>query len=349
MSRPGLHHGDGPLAEIAFWGLLFLIAWAPLPLASNRPWSMNFLVLIAALLLFTWACAVLQRPSLFNVPISRILVPGIPFLCVLIWSLIQTTSLTPAAWHNPIWQETAAALGRPVRGAISIDPAASINATLRLFSYGAVFLIAAQFGRRTSRARILIWCVAIVTIAYSAYGVAIFYSGNRTILWFEKWAYLDDLTSTFVARASFGAYAGIGMLTVLALAFDAGTGASERRDRSLGGLLEALPPSFYLLVISVLLLAVTVLLTHSRGAVVVTALGVAVMMVMLIARYRERRRLLLTVSVAMAIAGFAVLEISGGGTLGRTLALAEEGTGRDSIHALTDKAISESPSPPESA
>jgi len=45
----------------------------------------------------------------------------------------------------------------------------------------------------------------------------------------------------------------------------------------------------------------------------------------------------------MAIAGFAVLEISGGGTLGRTLALAEEGTGRDSIHALTGKAISDAP------
>ena len=27
------------LSRIVFWGLMALLAWAPLPLGSNRPWS----------------------------------------------------------------------------------------------------------------------------------------------------------------------------------------------------------------------------------------------------------------------------------------------------------------------
>ncbi|MEQ9527392.1 MAG: hypothetical protein RIF42_03200, partial [Parvibaculaceae bacterium] len=37
--------------DIVFWGLMLLTAWAPLPLGSNRPWSMAFLALLSGLLL----------------------------------------------------------------------------------------------------------------------------------------------------------------------------------------------------------------------------------------------------------------------------------------------------------
>lgn len=335
--------GDGKLAASVFWGLVFLLAWAPLPLASNRPWSANFLALIVGILFFLWLIALIRKPQIVYTPVRRLLLPSVLYLLVLAWGWLQTAGFTPSDWHNPLWREASEALGRPVRGAISIDPEAGIDGVIRLWTYGLVFLIAAQFGRRTRYAKRLVWCVALIGIVYATYGLVTFSSGNQKILWLTKWAYLDDLTSTFVSRAAYGAYAGIGLLACITLLLDMSAGSTSRRDNSWSGLLESLPPGFYLLITGCLILASAMVLTHSRGALVVTVAGFLTMMAALIARYRERRLFLLGIMVTIMVAGFIVLEVTGRATLGRALALAGEGTGRDGIHALTIQAIKDSP------
>ncbi|NKB20487.1 MAG: hypothetical protein GKS01_08310 [Alphaproteobacteria bacterium] len=143
--------------------------------------------------------------------------PGILFGTVVIWAIIQGSVITPVNWHDPVWQEAAKALGRSLQGSIAADPGISIEHAARLMAYAGIFWLAAQYGRDPQYARKIIWCIVIAGICYAAYGLSVYTGGNKTILGSVKWANRDDLTSTFVGRAAYGAYAGVVLLAMLAL------------------------------------------------------------------------------------------------------------------------------------
>ena len=342
---------SGPrLARSAFWGLLALLAWAPLPLGSNRPWSWSLLSLIAGILLIIWALAVLRSPAKSRPAWRRLLVPSMLYGLVVLWGLLQASTLTPVSWNNPLWAEASAVLGRPLDSTISVDPAVSISGTIRLLAYGIVFWLAAQFGRDRGDGRTVLWCIVIVCVAYAIYGLLVFSSGNQTILFYTKWAFPDDLTSTFVARSAYGVYAGIGLLTALALLIDtiSRNAPQTPERRSIASLIDSAPPALYGLVFAIVLLGTTMVLSHSRGALGATGLGILAMFALLLARAGKQRRPIALALIATALAGLVVLETSGGHTLGRVLANAESGSaglsfGREAIHATAGRAIEAAP------
>ena len=339
--------GGPRLARVAFWGLLALLAWAPLPLGSNSPWSWNLLTLIAGILLVIWALAVVSDPRLSRLAGRRLLVPSVLYGLVVLWGLLQSSALTPSAWHNPIWAEAAAVLGHPLTGAVSVDPAVSHDGALRLLAYGAVFWMAAQFGRGREDGRTILWCIVMVCVGYALYGLLVFSSGNRTILGYAKWAFENDLTATFVARSAWGVYAGIGLLTALALLIDR-IGRNFGKQPGLAALTDSASPALYALVFASALLGTTLMLSHSRGALGATALGILAMFAALLARAGHRRRPIAMALIAVVLAGLAAMEISGGQLLGRILAsadqgLADPGFGRGAIHATAGRAIEAAP------
>lgn len=334
------------MAQAPFWGLLLLLAWAPLPFASNRPWSWSLLSLAVGVLLVLWAIAFARRPHLLRLSWRRMLVPAAPFGLALAWAFLQTTAMPPAAWHDPLWGQAGTALGHPLAGAISSDPAGSAGGAMRLMAYAGIFWLATQYGRDPRYARRIVRCVVLAGIGYAAYGLAVFASGNRTILWFGRWAYDGDLSSTFVSRAAFGAYAALALLCALALLFRTveRAAARDREGRRLPvHLIETLPAAFYGLVAGCMTLATAMMLTHSRGAVAVAAIGIAVMLAALFLRKRQGRRHVIAAALCIAVAGVALLDMSGRVTLGRVLSLADQGTGREAIHALAERAIEAAP------
>ena len=337
---------DDRLARFVFLGLVGLLAWAPLPLASNRPWSSALLTLLAALLLAFWTVAALRRPVLMRLSARHILPAALLFLAGLGWCFVQASGLTPASWDQPVWEAASRALGRPLSGAVSADPEATVGGALRLLAYGAVFWVAAQLCRSSDNARRLVLALAWIGGAYAVYGLLVFMTGNQTILFDRKWAYLDALTSSFVSHSSYGAYAGIGLLASLAMMLEIGR---DRVTRLSGGrspaaeLVDSLPPGFYLLAFNGMLLGTAMLLSHSRGALVVTVVGIVVMLVALGIGWRKRRRSVLAVGAVILLGGLVLIETSGGVTLGRMLQLDEQGTGREAIHALTGRMIEAAP------
>ncbi len=342
--------GGPHLARLAFWGLLALLAWAPLPLGSNSPWSWSLLTLIAGILLVIWALAVVADPGLSRLAVRRLLVPSALYGLVVLWGLAQSSAFTPSAWHNPIWAEAAAVLGYPLAGAVSVDPAVSIGGAFRLLAYGAVFWMAAQFGRDRKDGRTILWCIVVVCVGYALYGLVVFSSGNRTILGYAKWAFENDLTATFVARSAYGVYTGIGLLTALALLIDTigRSGAGQVGARRLAALTGSASTALYALVCASALLGTTLMLSHSRGALAATALGILAMFAALLARAEHRRRPIAMALIAVVLAGLAVMEISGGHLLGRILAnadrsFADPGFGRGAIHATAGRAIEAAP------
>ncbi|CAA7615411.1 conserved membrane hypothetical protein [Candidatus Terasakiella magnetica] len=256
--------------------LLAVVVVAPLPLGANRPASWSLLALLVGGLLCTWA--VLAGCGRATAPLSmrRLWPIALPFAAALIWAFIQTLAVTPLAWHHPLWAEAAPALGvdAPMTGgAVTLDPAMSRTAIMRLLCHGGVFWLAVQLGRERSRAHEAILALAWAGIAYAVYGLTVYVSGTETILWLDKWAYRGDLTATFVNRNAYGAYAGIGLLCCLALFVNAlrhvWESAVGLRDHADTIVIRALP-----FLAGAALIGTALMLSHSRGAFICTGLAI---------------------------------------------------------------------------
>src|SRR5258707_188278 len=64
------------LSEItAFWLLIAILAWAPFPLGSNRPWSWSVLMLLIALAWGAWALSVWSSAAAAKELSLRLVVP----------------------------------------------------------------------------------------------------------------------------------------------------------------------------------------------------------------------------------------------------------------------------------
>lgn len=324
-----------------FIGLTVAVLAAPLPLGANRMWSWSLLALAVALLLVAWSVACLRGRSQVALGPERLWLPALPFCLALLWGLLQTLPVLPQSWAHPLWADAAAALGRPLPLTVSPDPDGGRNAVLRLLAYGGVFLLAAQLGRRGQRAAWALKAAALALVAYSVHALATHALGVERLLWIPKWAYVGDATGTFVGRAAFGAFAGIGVLLCLAHAVAAlqpawpGMRRSERIER----FLQTGAP--WLAGALVALLAV--LASHSRGALLATGLGCAVLLAACtIGRLvKVRHAAVLTLVVAVLAGGALVL--GGQVTLKRMAGEGDMIGDRPNLLRLTVTAIGDAP------
>ena len=69
-----------------------------------------------------------------------------------IWMLIQVLPMQNVGLAHPIWKSTAAALGHPVAGSISIDPGATLVSFVRYVSAAAIAFVAAAVATDRRRA-----------------------------------------------------------------------------------------------------------------------------------------------------------------------------------------------------
>lgn len=247
----------------------------------------------------------------------------------------------PLSWTHPVWTETAAALSRPLGATISANPEMSGHAVMRLGAYGLIFVLATQLGRQRHRAAWGLKSVAVAVLVYGAYALFCQLIELDYILWMKKWAYQGDATGTFVGRAAFGAFAGIGVLACLALAIHRSAaqrpsiGTSERIERLLARTVPWLIASGFLWL--------AVLASHSRGAFLVTGAGcLALLIAATIGRLVRLRQTLALLLVLIGLAGAAVLA-DGDITLARMSGEGDLTGDRPNLMRLTWIAIGDAP------
>jgi O-antigen ligase len=130
-------------------------------------------------------------------------------------------SWTPESLHHPLWAEAASALGKPVAGAISINPSETQIALLRLMTAAACAWLGLQLGLNPRWAYRIVVAIAISGTFYAMYGLLLRAAHSETVLWIDK-SYLDfpnQLTGQFINPNSFAAYINIGLACALALFF----------------------------------------------------------------------------------------------------------------------------------
>jgi O-Antigen ligase len=291
VSRARLPVRSAMVDQALLWAFIAGLAWCPFWFGSNvlLAWGVNAVLFPGLVIIYELSLLIRGEPH--PVGIKQIKIPAALFAAVVLWTLIQSATWTPAWLHHPIWQMAADALDKPIDGSISVNRDLTTLALLRLITAASVFWIALQLCRDASRANLLLWSIAAIGCAYAAYGLFAFALTPGRVLWIENPHSRGFVTSTFINPDSFVAYAGIGFITICGLIWRlyrqefAIVGGSIRFR--IATFIEVTGQKGAALLGGALLVLVALLLSGSRGGIISTALALFVLAALTL---RTRRR-----------------------------------------------------------
>ncbi|MEL7029742.1 MAG: hypothetical protein AAGL49_11145, partial [Pseudomonadota bacterium] len=131
--------------QASFWLFMGILAWAPLPLASNRAWAWSLLTLLTGAALALWGLSLALTGASAPATLARIRFPAAAIVLVCLWILIQWTPFLPAAAHDPHWAAAREAAGLATSGRITVNPYATLTGLMNLLTYCGAFWLAYQF------------------------------------------------------------------------------------------------------------------------------------------------------------------------------------------------------------
>ncbi len=159
--------------RLVYLGLALLLLWSPLPLGSNRPWSLSLLVLGIFLLASIWLCLY----SLGKVEISSAFVSAKPCLWALAlavaWNALQLVPL-PTEWLKVISPHTVGVyavttLKPSMSMPISVDRAASQVSLLKGLAYLVFFCLVLLVVNSDRRLRMMVYSVVAGGVIQASY------------------------------------------------------------------------------------------------------------------------------------------------------------------------------------
>jgi O-antigen ligase len=304
------------MSRIVFWGLLALIVVVPWPLAADRPLPASIMALWVGLLLGLWAIFVARHRTHGRRVADRYLAPiTLVFGAAMVWLVIQTAAPLPPALAPEAVQHAADLLQLPPPAGIGLDADAAWTTLMRLLAYAGVLFLAWEYGRDRDYADAIGRTILCATVACSAYGLLVQLAGLDQVLWFTKTSYRDSVTGPFINRNSFATYAGIGLSVALGMSVSRWSRQRARRSSR-----RAAEPGDWRLALALVaagLLAVTLIMTRSRGGFY--SFGIAVLAggaLLAIAGVLRGRTLAAAVG-ALVVAAVVLLAAGGAGLAGR--------------------------------
>jgi hypothetical protein len=342
------------MAQLVFRLMLFSVLLAPFPFASVLPWGWGLLMASVGVSLAGWFYCYGQGSVAITLRPWQVTLLFAPPLVALLWCLVQAGTFAPANWNNPVWHEASLALGISLPGHISLTPDRTLTLASRLCLYGGVFWLAANLGRDPANARKAVAYFSWAVTLYAAYGLLIFFAGNHSILWTSKFAYLDDLTSTFVNRNNYATFAGLGLICVVARGFISlhdYLNTSRNKLERMRNFIAFMEKKGAIYLGQVFVIFSSLLLSHSRAGLAATMFGVlALFVAFAFSKIGARRSKTesgskLPMRVALAFLGVVMLFYAASGQgidarLGATDLGVEE---RPLVYHLTMEAISDQP------
>ena len=349
VSRTNRLPAESAIVERALlWAFIAGLAWCPFWLGSNvlLAWGINAVLFPG--LVVVYELSLLIRGERHPVAIKQIKVPAALFAAVVLWILIQNATWTPDWLHHPIWQMTADALQRPIEGSISVNRELTSLALLRLITAASVFWIAMQLCRDEARAGFLLWSIAIIICAYTAYGIFAFGLTPGRILWFETSFARGLATSTFINPNSFAAYAGMGLIAICGLIlrlyrheFTAVGGSVRFR---IATFIEVTGQKGLALFGGAFVILVALLLSGSRGGIAATAFGLFVLAALTLRLRKqqsvEQREAIIVVGALLVAATFLVF---GDAVVGKITQRGFSDESRMAVYMITMRSILAAP------
>ena len=275
--------------------LLVIVALAPLPLGSNRPFFWAIWGGVIGLLAVLYATRQLQTRASLRSTLLDISAQAWLFLILCLYLVVQ---VLPIAGLIGVDTVVANALGEVTSSTISVAPSATLLMLLRMVTYGVFFYLVLQVTRSDNRRARLFDALLWIVTGHAIIGLVSLQAGD-TILTIEKWAYLGSATGTFVNRNSFATFLAFGSTIAATLVVATLTREQPGRGRRLPLSQLAIYGTCYLVIVS------TVIATQSRMGLFVTVAGTISPVVLELLRRNSNRVLSLSI-LGLALAGLGV-------------------------------------------
>ena len=256
-------------------GIVLVLLGAPLPFGAVLPWAQSAIETTVGLL-----CALVLIRALrigeLSVRLTPLLWPGLAMLLV---AGVQLLVLSGSASPYATW------------------------GSARLYvAYFAFLLVLGVHLRTRDRIVRLVIVTVMGGVLLAILGLVNQALGRATILWFPKEHYLDRLTATFVNPNHQALYFSVVLFLALGLLLRQGGRAGARTPAPVPAAWTIGPAGRVLLAVSVVVLAVALLLTASRGGLLSVLAGVVVVLGLTL-HGRRNRWVPLALLVAVAVFG----------------------------------------------
>jgi putative inorganic carbon (HCO3(-)) transporter len=257
--------------KVAFWALLALLVWAPIPLGSNRPWAWMVLEVwvfgLVAFWLVLWAFRRARLPD----PVTR---AWPAWIVLALWLGLQALHLVsmPPDWIGFLSPESArmqalvADLGlKRETMTLSIDPQAARVSMLKSLAYAGVFFLVLALVNRRSRVQLLARVIVYSAVIHAVYAVLMHLSVSDDEYFGTIIRHGDSASGTYANRNHFAGYLEMSLAVGIGLLI---SGLSDRKADSWKKFLRLtiewiLSPKMILrLALCILVIALTT--THSR-------------------------------------------------------------------------------------
>lgn len=325
-------------------GFIVLVCLSPIPLGSNRPLAWSILSLTTGIILMLWAFGVATNKIQIKISLKHLWKIVIPFVIVAIWAFLQTI-ISSDKLANPLWKIAGDVLNTTLEASITPDRYKTLDALMRIISYGSAFWIALQLGRSTTTAYRILKAILIAGAIYAAYGMIDHFSGSEHVLIFPKDVYIGSVTATFINKNSYATYAAI--CSIICLAFLTNkvflTNPSEKENTSLKQVAHNIYTKGFVYLHLLVLLLASLILSNSRAGVFSFVVGVLVF-IFYIGRSKSMRHLRKTIyiSISLIVIGLAAFVMQGGGSLIDRFGTIDNDIGiRTGIYKVTLNAISD--------
>jgi O-antigen ligase len=138
-------------------------------------------------------------------------------------------------------------------------------------AYAGCFTLALVAGRDPERAGATLRLLTALAVGYAIYGLMMQSTGLRMVLWYDKWAYQDFVTSTFVNKKSYATYAALGLQCCLAALWRQlkhKPKPQPNRRAMVGAWIEQVSRRALFTALTIIILLGTLIMTGSRGGIV---------------------------------------------------------------------------------
>jgi len=294
---------------------LYTMLLAPIPFGANRPWAWSLYAILLALTgLIACVTALLNRTEM-RISIQPVKYPFYLACVPIAWGLLQHSNFAPDSWAHPFWQLASEQLPGHIKTHISLTPQETATALMKLGSYLLVFFISLQFNRNSEHAALTFKSIAYAGLIYAIYGLIIYLGQYNTLLWFDAWAPMGAVNSTFVNRNSYATYAGLTLLTSFPLLFEKIQSSFQYGVNSHYGrqyLFEHILVRGWLPMLLIIIITTALFLSQSRGGFLSTALAVLMFfIIVLLSRKIRNNAAIMVLLTVIAVASWGVLNQSG--------------------------------------
>ncbi len=315
------------------WALIAFVAFAPIPLGSNRPFFWMFNALVVALIGAAYSVSLFRKSVRPRIALSDLGLPVVLFTLAVVWLALQILPL--GLLPHPSWINLDGGSG----GAISAAPGETFAMLVRYVTYALFFVLAVQVFVNRSRAHRLLNVLFWVAVAESLLALASLYQFGDVLLFFKKTAYEGNATGTFVNRNTFATFSGLGIVIGIALLFGDGLRGNQGRVRWI----DLVFGRSGVLTIGMLVIAFGLAVSQSRMGIFVAGAGAVTVLVLSLFRASGARRSVAFVTIAGIVLAGVGLTATGGILFERLWDVDQSADIRMSAYQQTGQLIAQHP------